>query len=77
MFVAAGGAAVQNLMVALQAQGVGSCWISSTMFCEVQAAEALGLGPEWVAIGCVAAGYAAGIQVPRREVEIGDVLDIR
>jgi dehydro coenzyme F420 reductase / coenzyme F420-0:L-glutamate ligase / coenzyme F420-1:gamma-L-glutamate ligase len=77
MFVAAGGAAVQNLMVALQAQGVGSCWISTTMFCPADARDALGLGPDWVALGCVAAGYAAGIQVPRGEVEIGDVLDIR
>ena len=50
MFVVATGAAVQNLLVALTVEGLGSCWVSSTMFCRPVAAAALGLpaaGSPW------------------------------
>ena len=77
MFVAAGGAAVQNLMVALAAQAVGSCWISSSMFAPEVAARALGLGAGWLAIGCVAAGYAQAPAVPRFPTDSQEFLDIR
>jgi coenzyme F420-0:L-glutamate ligase/coenzyme F420-1:gamma-L-glutamate ligase len=56
MFLLATGAAVQNFMLALHAQGVASCWISSSLFCKEESAEALGLAPEWLAMGGVACG---------------------
>lgn len=77
MFVAAGGAAVQNLMVALAAQSVGSCWISSSLFAPEVAARSLSLGPEWHALGCVAAGYASEPPAARRTGDPQDLLDIR
>jgi coenzyme F420-0:L-glutamate ligase/coenzyme F420-1:gamma-L-glutamate ligase len=77
MFVAAGGAAVQNLMVALAAQSVGSCWISSSVFAPEVAARTLGLGPEWHAIGCVAAGYPSEAPAARKTGGSQDLLDIR
>jgi coenzyme F420-0:L-glutamate ligase/coenzyme F420-1:gamma-L-glutamate ligase len=77
MFVAAGGAAVQNLMVALAAQSVGSCWISSSLFAPEVAARTLGLGPEWHALGCVAAGYPSEPRAARRTGSSQDFLDIR
>jgi coenzyme F420-0:L-glutamate ligase / coenzyme F420-1:gamma-L-glutamate ligase len=56
MFLLATGAAVQNFMLAVHAQGYASCWISSSLFCKEETSEALGLGPEWLAMGSVACG---------------------
>ena len=70
MFLLATGAAVQNFMLAMHAQGYASCWISSTLFCKEEAAEALGLGPEWLAMGSVAAGpLPRGEPAPRPPVD--------
>jgi coenzyme F420-0:L-glutamate ligase / coenzyme F420-1:gamma-L-glutamate ligase len=59
MFVVAMGAAVQNLLVALAVEGLGSCWVSSTMFCRETARAALGLPPDWDPMGAVGVGHAA------------------
>ncbi|HVM12394.1 MAG TPA: coenzyme F420-0:L-glutamate ligase [Actinomycetota bacterium] len=59
MFLLATGAAVQSFMLALHAQGVGSSWISSTLFCKEEAATALGLDAGWLPMGAVAAGFPA------------------
>jgi coenzyme F420-0:L-glutamate ligase/coenzyme F420-1:gamma-L-glutamate ligase len=59
MFVVAMGAAVQNLLVALAVEGLGSCWVSSTMFCRETARAALGLPPGWDPMGAVGVGHPA------------------
>jgi coenzyme F420-0:L-glutamate ligase len=69
MFVLATGAAVQNFMLALHAQGFASAWLSSSLFCKPEAAAAVGLGPEWLAMGAVAAGRAAEEPPPRPMVD--------
>jgi coenzyme F420-0:L-glutamate ligase / coenzyme F420-1:gamma-L-glutamate ligase len=56
MFLLATGASVQNFLLALHAQAVASAWVSASLFCRPEAAQAVGLGPEWLAMGVVAAG---------------------
>lgn len=73
MFVLSGGAAIQNLLLALHAQGYASCWISSTLFCQEETRAALQMDERWTALGTVAAGrMPAGAASPRPPLRLSD-----
>jgi coenzyme F420-0:L-glutamate ligase/coenzyme F420-1:gamma-L-glutamate ligase len=66
MFTVAGGAAVQSLLIALAAEGLGSCWIGSTIFAADTVRNTLGLEENWRPLGAIAIGHpASGPAQPR------------
>jgi coenzyme F420-0:L-glutamate ligase/coenzyme F420-1:gamma-L-glutamate ligase len=79
MFLLSGGAAIQTLLLALHAQGVASCWISSTLFCQAETRAALGMDDRWMALGTVACGpmpEGAGPR-PRPPIDPWSFADLR
>jgi coenzyme F420-0:L-glutamate ligase/coenzyme F420-1:gamma-L-glutamate ligase len=72
MFVVAAGAGVQNLLVALAGEGLGSAWVSSTMFCRDVVREVLDLPGDWDPMGAVAVGRAAAPPKARTPRPAGD-----
>jgi len=77
MFTVSMGAAVQNLLIALAVDGLGSAWISSTLFCQEVAARAMDLPAGWRPMGAVAVGHPAEQARPRPPRDPGDFLLVR
>lgn len=57
--MAAMGASVENLLVALWAEGLGSCWTASAMFCPDAVRRELNLPSGWQPVGAIGIGHPA------------------
>jgi len=77
MFVVAAGAGVQNFLVALAGERLGSAWVSSTMFCRSVVREVLSLPSSWDPLGAVAVGHAVGVARERAVRDAEDFLTVR
>jgi coenzyme F420-0:L-glutamate ligase / coenzyme F420-1:gamma-L-glutamate ligase len=75
MFLLSAGASIQNLLLALHAQGLASAWVSSTLFCQEETRAALGVDEKWLALGTVAVGrMPEGAASPRPPLDISQHL---
>jgi len=77
LFVLAGGAAIEALLVALSARGLGAAWTSSTVFCAATVQRALDVPDAWEPIGTVAIGWPAAPVPPRPSPDTSGVLEQR
>ncbi|WP_370419545.1 coenzyme F420-0:L-glutamate ligase [Streptomyces sp. QH1-20] len=77
MFVVAAGAGVQNFLVALAGERLGSAWVSSTMFCRDVVRDVLGLPADWDPMGAVAIGRAAVAPSPRAARDADAFVEVR
>jgi coenzyme F420-0:L-glutamate ligase/coenzyme F420-1:gamma-L-glutamate ligase len=77
MFVVAMGAAVENLLVTLAGEGLGSAWVSSTMFCRDTVRAVLELPEDWDPMGAIAVGRPAGPPPVRQPRDPEQFLTVR
>jgi coenzyme F420-0:L-glutamate ligase/coenzyme F420-1:gamma-L-glutamate ligase len=66
--------AVQNLLLAAHAEGLGACWMCAPLFCPEVVGETLGLPKGWEPQALVTIGAPANAGKPPRRNPVEDVL---
>lgn len=74
MFLLSMGAAVENLLVALSAEGLGACWVSSTLFCQDVVCRSLDLPDTWQPMGAIGVGHPASEPGQRTAQDRSDLI---
>lgn len=74
MFLVAGGAAVQNFMLRLAIEGLGSAWISSTIFTPEIVRDTFSLSPGAEPLGAIAVGHPAETPAERAPRDVGNFI---
>ena len=74
VFVMSMGAGVQNFLIQLAVEGLGSAWVTSTMFCSDRVREVLDLPPGWEPMGAVAIGHPATVPSERETRQATDFI---
>ncbi|HUW78014.1 MAG TPA: coenzyme F420-0:L-glutamate ligase [Candidatus Nanopelagicaceae bacterium] len=72
MFTLSSGAAIENFLLLLNSEGVGSAWVSAALFCPSTVTDVLGLDPSWQPLGTIAVGYGSASPKPRPKREIDE-----
>jgi coenzyme F420-0:L-glutamate ligase/coenzyme F420-1:gamma-L-glutamate ligase len=71
------GAAIENLLLALHAQGLASCWTRAGLFRQEETRAVLGVEDAWQPLGTIAVGpMPPGEPPPRPAPDLSDVLRI-
>jgi coenzyme F420-0:L-glutamate ligase/coenzyme F420-1:gamma-L-glutamate ligase len=68
LFVLSGGAAIEAMLVALAARGLGAAWTSSTAFCPDTVRDVLGVPDTWEPLGTIAIAWPDGPIAPRSDL---------
>ncbi len=69
--------AVQNLLLAAQAEGLGACWMCAPLFCSEAVVGALGLPAEWQAQALVTLGFPGSAGKPATRRPLAEVVVAR
>jgi len=74
MAVQSAAMAVQNLLLAAHAEGLGACWMCAPLFCPDVVTEALGLAKGWEPQAIVTLGRPAGPGKPATRRPIDEIV---
>ncbi len=77
MFLLAAGAGIEHFLLSLAVDGLGSAWVSSTLFCSSVVSTALDLPAGWRPLGAVAVGHPVSPPELRADGDGADLLLMR
>jgi len=77
MFLLSAGAGIEHFLLSLAVDGLGSAWVSSTLFCPEVVSGALDLPAGWRPLGAVAVGHPASPPPLREDGDGSELLLMR
>jgi F420 biosynthesis protein FbiB-like protein len=66
--------AVQNILLAAHAEGIGACWMCAPLFCQEEVGRALGVPERWKAQALITLGLPASKGKPPARRPVDEVL---